>query len=120
MWALVDPRDTERVQQLFAEHGARGEPAVEEFRLRIVRPDGDVRWAEVRAALDPAAGLCHIVGRDITERDEADAERLGQAFRDAPTGIAFIGVDGVLPPRQRRARATARHDRGGARRPLRA
>ena len=28
--------------------------------------------------------------------DEADAERLGQAFRDAPTGIAFVGVDGTF------------------------
>ena len=53
-----------------------------------------MRWAEVRAAHRPAAGLCHIVARDITERDEADAERLGQAFRDSPTGIAFVGVDG--------------------------
>ena len=69
--------------------------AVEEFRLRVVRPGGDVRWAEVRASIDAAAGLCHIVARDITDRDEADAERLGQAFRDSPTGIALVNVDGT-------------------------
>ncbi len=94
MWTLIDPADAERAQDRFARYSVRDEPSIEEFRLRVVRPDGDVRWAEVRAAIDPAAGLCHIVARDITERDEADAERLSQAFSDAPTGIAFINVDG--------------------------
>ncbi len=53
-----------------------------------------MRWAEVRAVVDHDAGLCHIVARDITGRDAADAERLSEAFRDAPTGMAIIRTDG--------------------------
>ncbi len=94
MWQLVDPADADRAQRLFAGAGGREGVAVEEFRLRVMGPAGAVRWAEVRAAVDPVAGLCHIVARDITDRDQADAERLGQALRDSPTGIALVNVDG--------------------------
>ena len=57
-------------------------------------PAATIRWAEVRAVVDHDAGLCHIVARDITGRDEADAERLSEAFRDAPTGMAIVQPDG--------------------------
>jgi PAS domain S-box-containing protein len=96
MWQLVDSSDADRVQRLFAAAAGIAYVAVEEFRLRVVRPGGGVRWAEVRASVDAPAGLCHIVARDITDRDEADAERLGQAFRDSPTGIALVNVDGTI------------------------
>ena len=96
MWALVDPDDASRVRALFSGEHERDNVAADEFRLRLVRPGGAVRWAEVRATVDPAAGLCHIVARDITDRDEADAERLGQAFRDSPAGIAMIALDGTM------------------------
>ena len=94
LWDVVHPEDVERVRALFQTVGADGRVRDEEFRVRIVRPDGVVRWAEVRAVVDHDAGLCHLVARDITGRDEADAERLSEAFRDAPTGMAIIRPDG--------------------------
>jgi PAS domain S-box-containing protein len=95
LWDLVHPGDLAHVRALFAARpDADGRARYEEFRCRILRPGGESRWVEVRAVVDPGAGLCHLVARDISERDEADAERLSQAFRDAPIGMALIDPDG--------------------------
>ena len=94
LWDAVHADDVAHVRAIFREVGDDGRVRDEELRVRIARPDGEVRWAEVRAVVDHDAGLCHIVARDITGRDAADAERLSEAFRDAPTGMAIIRPDG--------------------------
>ena len=94
LWDLLHPDDRGPVRARFLARLEADAIALEEFRCRILRPDGEPRWCEARAAVDPVAGLVHLVARDITERDEADAERLSQAFRDAPTGMALVNADG--------------------------
>ena len=94
LWDVVHADDVAHVRAIFRAVGDDGRVRDEELRVRIARPDGEVRWAEVRAVVDHDAGLCHIVARDITGRDAADAERLSEAFRDAPTGMAIIRPDG--------------------------
>ena len=94
LWHVVHPQDLDRVRGVFEQVSPDGHVRDEQFRVRIVRPGADVRWAEVRAVVDHDAGLCHIVARDISGRDEADAERLSEAFRDAPTGMAIVRPDG--------------------------
>ena len=96
LWDAVHPEDVAHVRALFQEVSPEGRIRDEELRVRIVRPGGEVRWAEVRAVVDHDAGLCHIVGRDMTGRDAADAERLSEAFRDAPTGMAIVRPDGAF------------------------
>ena len=94
LWDVVHADDLDSVRAVFEAVSPDGQVRDEEFRVRIVRPGAEVRWAEVRAVIDHDAGLCHIVARDITGRDEADAERLSEAFRDAPTGMAIVQPDG--------------------------
>ncbi len=94
LWDVLHAEDAARVRDVFVARMDNGSVALEEFRCRVVRPGGQIRWCQARAAVDPVAGLVHLVARDITERDEADAERLSQAFRDAPTGMALVNADG--------------------------
>ncbi len=94
LWDVVHPDDLAGARAVFEAVSPDGQVRDEEFRVRIVQPGNAVRWAEVRAVVDHDAGLCHIVARDITGRDEDDAERLSEAFRDAPTGMAIVQPDG--------------------------
>jgi PAS domain S-box-containing protein len=80
----------ERLARMVADADA---DAGERFRFRVVRPDGDARWLETRAALDRERGLVHAVGRDVTEVERID-ERVVDAFAGAPLGMAIVGLDG--------------------------
>jgi len=60
----------------------------------VMRPDGTGRWLETRATLDEELHAALIVGRDVTELQETDAERLIDAFAAAPLGMAIVGLDG--------------------------
>ncbi|MCD6727909.1 MAG: PAS domain S-box protein [Solirubrobacteraceae bacterium] len=96
LWDAVHPDDLEHARGLLAAPTAGESVPDEELRFRVVRPDGESRWVEARAVADPRSGLWHLVARDVTQRSEADSERLAQAFHDSPMGMAFIDPDGTL------------------------
>jgi two-component system cell cycle sensor histidine kinase/response regulator CckA len=63
------------------------------FRFRARSADGGHRWLETRAVLGDD-GLIFAVSRDITDSQDADAERLIESFVDAPLGMALMDPDG--------------------------
>src|SRR6185312_10224425 len=58
-------------------------------RIRVLRPDGEVRWVESQSTLDRVSGLIYSVVHDVTDREEAFMDRLAGAFRDAALGMAL-------------------------------
>ena len=91
---VVHPADIDHVRERLAAL-ADGE-AGGRFRFRLVQPDLTEHWLEARAAFDPELGAALVVGRDITELQETDAERLIDAFTGAPLGMAIVGLDGCV------------------------
>ena len=65
----------------------------ESFRFRARSAAGGHRWLETRAVLGDD-GLIFAVCRDITDSQDADAERLIESFTDAPLGMALMDPDG--------------------------
>ena len=86
LWDVVHADDVAHVRAIFRAVGDDGRVRDEELRVRVARPDGEVRWAEVRAVVDHDAGLCHIVARDITHDHEG--RESGDEHRDADHGSA--------------------------------
>ena len=91
---VVDPEDAETVRARFAELAQGG--AHGRFRFRVVRRDGARRWLETQTVLDREHGRLLAVGRDVTGLQEADAERLIDAFTGAPLGMAIVDVEGRI------------------------
>jgi PAS domain S-box-containing protein len=94
-WTWVHPADQAAVAAQLAELAERGATR-EPFRFRVVRPDGTERWMEAEATHEPETGLFYSVGRDVTDREDVFMDRLAGAFRDAPLGMALVGVDGLF------------------------
>ncbi|MEA2278443.1 MAG: hypothetical protein QOC78_3403 [Solirubrobacteraceae bacterium] len=92
-WSWIHPSDQAAVAAQLAELVERGETS-EPFRFRVVRPDGTARWMEAQATHEPETGLFYAVGRDVTDREDLFMDRLAGAFRDAPLGMALVGLDG--------------------------
>jgi PAS domain S-box-containing protein len=95
--AFVHPDDRGRLQSAVAATIEDGAPY--ELELRVVHPDGAVRWLAVqgRPAADAEGGRRTLVGiaRDL-ERDRAlleDRALLDGIFAAAPTGLAFVDTD---------------------------
>jgi PAS domain S-box-containing protein len=92
---LIHPDDreaagTRRIEMLA--DGGQSAPT----RLRLVRPDGEVRWVEVQSTLDPESGLIYSLVDDVTDREQAFMDRLAGAFRDAALGMALVAPDGAF------------------------
>src|SRR4051794_23582419 len=90
---LLDPDDVQAFGERLRAAG-QGRILDERFRFRVQRPGGVVRWLETRAAIDAEHGAVHIVARDVTEHQEADAERLIDVFATAPLAMAVVDLDG--------------------------
>jgi PAS domain S-box-containing protein len=73
-------------------HGARSAPN----RIRLLRPDGAVRWVETQSTVDPVSGLIYTLVHDVTDREEVFMDRLAGAFRDAALGMALVAPDGAF------------------------
>ena len=73
-------------------HGGTTAP----FRIRVLRPDGEMRWVETQSTLDAVSGLIYSVVHDVTDREEAFMDRLAGAFRDAPLGMALVAPGGAF------------------------
>jgi two-component system cell cycle sensor histidine kinase/response regulator CckA len=73
-------------------HGGTSDPS----RVRVLRPDGEVRWVEAQSTVDASSGLIYSVAHDVTDREEAFMDRLAGAFRDAPLGMALVAPGGAF------------------------
>jgi PAS domain S-box-containing protein len=94
-WDTIHPDDRAAAAAALADtldRGRSGEP----LRLRILRPDGVVRWVEPSSTVDDDSGLIYTVARDVTDREEAFMDRLADAFHDAPLGMALVAPSGAF------------------------
>lgn len=102
--AAVHPDDRPAALDLLGRARTDGEFC--DTALRIVRPDGDVRWiqARARAVPDGSGAVVRYVGTvlDVTESRQA-ADRLGAAerrfqegFAHSPAGMAIISAEGFI------------------------
>jgi PAS domain S-box-containing protein len=87
---LVHPEDREAVETEVAR--LAGGETTAEFKIRVRTRDGPWVWAEWSASPDTDAGLFYCVGREITERMEAERVRAAERrqFADAQQ-IASVG-----------------------------
>ncbi len=75
-WDIAHPDD----QHIVKQHGTarqRGEPAPTNYELRIMRPDGEIRWVELVSQISEYDGQPAILASafDITDRKQAEDER---------------------------------------------
>ena len=92
---LVHPDDREAPRRELAQVLAHGRTPTP-FRVRVVRPDGEMRWVETQSTVDAVSGLIYSVVHDVTDREEAFMDRLAGAFRDAPLGMALVAPGGAF------------------------
>ncbi|HEX5901153.1 MAG TPA: PAS domain S-box protein, partial [Solirubrobacteraceae bacterium] len=64
--------------------------------LRLLRPDGGMRWVEAQSTVDPVSGLIYSLVHDVTDREEVFMDRLAGAFRDAALGMALVAPGGAF------------------------
>ncbi|HEY3187542.1 MAG TPA: PAS domain S-box protein, partial [Solirubrobacteraceae bacterium] len=89
---LVHPMDHAAMRERIA--NVRAGRGGERFRFRARSADGGWRWLETRTALDSEDQLVYAVARDITDAEDADADRLIESFADAQLGMAVMAPDG--------------------------
>jgi diguanylate cyclase (GGDEF)-like protein/PAS domain S-box-containing protein len=100
VWELIHPDDLDQSAADSLESVLSEAPAP--FVNRNLTKDGSYRWMEWSLRRDQDTELIHMVGRDITDR--RDAERAGQearerfqrVFDDSFAGIAIVGLDGKV------------------------
>ena len=93
-FASVHPEDRERLRDAVDSTLRDHRPF--DIELRIVRPDGEVRFTHARAelTLDAAGRAVKMTGssHDITDRKRAEQQILRLARQDALTGLSNRGV----------------------------
>ncbi|HSG39462.1 MAG TPA: PAS domain-containing protein [Thermoanaerobaculia bacterium] len=102
---LVHPEDLPRVEPLMADAFARREPR-HETEFRVVRPDGEVLWIEVRCRIfyDDADRPLRVLGVnvDITRRKQSESAleereaRLRRIIDCGMVGMMFWNSDGTV------------------------
>ncbi|KOP22790.1 histidine kinase, partial [Hapalosiphon sp. MRB220] len=100
--AKVHPQDQEVLQQNLEQAITKGIPYT--FDLRILWPDGSIRYLDSRAepVFNAQAEVIRLIGTslDITERKQAEErlreseERFRKAFDAAPIGVALVSPQG--------------------------
>lgn len=93
-WDLIHPEDRETVRDRGLRR-LRGEDVPERYEFRIVRKDGAVRWLDFTAGRIDWQGQPAGLGTafDITERKEAEAERVRLALAIEQAGEAVVVTD---------------------------
>ncbi|MBF0477172.1 MAG: PAS domain S-box protein [Deltaproteobacteria bacterium] len=102
-WRLIHPDDREMVQTYHNDRLA-GKEVPPNYRIRILRPDGQVRGVEVFAGPVNYQGqkAIQVAYIDITERNQAEEallkseERYRLLFNHAPIGIVYYSHNGVI------------------------
>ncbi len=89
---LVHPDDRERTAAE-AMALAGGDHETRDFELRFEHKDGGWRWILFSAQAGLEEQLLYAVGKDITDRREAE-ERFGSAFDNAAIGMSMTSTDG--------------------------
>jgi|AMFO01.1.fsa_nt_gi PAS domain S-box len=98
---VVHPDDHARVMERYRNRVA-GKTALPQYRFRVVRPDGEVRWVEIYAQVLPGTNPPIVVGNvlDVTEevRMEEDVrqvqEKLNEILSHIPEGVYELMYDG--------------------------
>jgi PAS domain S-box-containing protein len=72
---------------------ASGSHETRDFELRLAHRDGGWRWILFSAQADAQEQLLYAVGKDITDRREAE-ERFSTAFESSAIGMSMTGTDG--------------------------
>ncbi|MCF6192696.1 MAG: PAS domain-containing protein, partial [Candidatus Hydrothermae bacterium] len=98
---VVHPDDHARVLERYRKR-VEGQSAVPQYRFRVVRPDGEIRWVEIYAQVLPGTDPPMVVGNvlDVTEevRMEEDIrqvqEKLNEILSHLPEGIYELFYDG--------------------------
>ena len=96
---LLHPDDREAATQEFNRLMETQEPTFD-FVNRLLGKDGKYRWLAWNATPATTEGMVYGVARDITAVKEAEEalqeeqERFRATFKQAPVGIAHVGVDG--------------------------
>jgi len=98
-WDIVHPEDREAVRDRGLRR-QRGEDVPARYEFRIVRKDGSVRWLDFTAGRIDWQGQPASVGTafDITERKQAEAERvrLAAAIEQAGEAVVVTDLDGTI------------------------
>ncbi len=103
-WELLHPAD--RDAAVTALHDVLRDGRTERpVRYRLMHADGSTRWVEAHASTDPASGLIYAIARDVTDRENAEVDRLTLAFADAPLAWPSWARRAVSCARTRRSRA---------------
>ncbi len=103
-WSSLHPADSERYGKILVD--ALAQRQAYEVEARIVRPDGTIRWAEIRGhptlGADGTAASISGTIRDITERKESEASLLRshrqfkQVFENAHAGLVVLDAQGQI------------------------
>lgn len=99
-WSFIHPEDADATEATIGQLIATGGPEVSGFQSRISTSNGVFRWYEWSAVAQD--GVVHILGKDVTGRVTAEAERdrtaaFTQAIADSVVdGLVVAGARGQL------------------------
>ncbi len=98
---VIHPDDHARVLERYRKR-VEGKAAIPQYRFRVVRPDGEIRWVEIYAQVLPGTEPPLVVGNvlDVTDevRMEEDIRRVQEKFNEIlshlPEGVYELFYDG--------------------------
>jgi len=93
VWELIDQADHERAKKNHARI-LSGEPLTQ-MEYRCLNRDGSYRWILWNAKLIPGESSIYLVGRDITERKQAE-QTFQNLLESAPDAMVVVNSNGTI------------------------